>query len=171
MSFLFWKEKKHSCWDGGWEQIISTEGRLSPLLHLTPRQPTSHSQEPSPEGPWLHLPWTQEHTGWKNAHTSSDFWAEFNDSLIIYYKVHFSARNSQPGFREQLSLAEGRAHGKGRRSWAGRGVSEITVQHGPWFRDCVALWGSDTGGGSVLSWGYLRIRLLATPWGPDMGSL
>lgn len=34
----------------------------SPLSHVTPLQPTSHSQEPSPSIPLLHFPWTHAHT-------------------------------------------------------------------------------------------------------------
>lgn len=34
----------------------------SPVSHVTPLQPMSHSQEPSPLTPLLHFPWTQVHT-------------------------------------------------------------------------------------------------------------
>lgn len=34
----------------------------SPVSHVTPLQPMSHSQEPSPSTPLLHFPWTQVHT-------------------------------------------------------------------------------------------------------------
>lgn len=33
----------------------------SPVSHVTPLQPMSHSQEPSPSTPLLHFPWTQVH--------------------------------------------------------------------------------------------------------------
>lgn len=45
------------------------KGGLLPVSHVTPLQPTSHSQEPSPSIPPLHFPWTQAHAAGRDGDT------------------------------------------------------------------------------------------------------
>lgn len=96
----------------------------SPVSHVTPLQPTSHSQEPSPSIPLLHFPWTQVHAagrekggrhcpraGWQRAQQGKegkDAWPRhllpMAPSALAYFKKCFGLCLLASTYRVDLNL-------------------------------------------------------------------